>query len=72
MQRNIKINIKCAHRLVSAFYIVQVVLLVVLLNSNNLNTLVVATSLAYTVSKINLATLGALYKIGGSLKLPNA
>ena len=72
MQRNIKINIKCAHQSVSAFYIVQVVLLVVLLNGNNLNTLVVATSLAYTVSKINLAALGALYKIGGSLKLPNA
>ena len=40
--------------------------------SNNLYTLVVAASLAYTVSKINLAALGALYEIGGSLKLPNA
>ncbi len=39
---------------------------------NNLYTLVVAASLAYTVSKINLATLGALYKVGGSFKLPNA
>ena len=51
---------------------VQVELLVVFLLGNNLYTLVVATCLAYTVSKINLAALGALYKIGGSLKLPNA
>ena len=50
----------------------QVELLVVLLNGNNLYTLVVATSLANTVSKINLAALRALYKIGGSFKLPNA
>ena len=39
---------------------------------NNLLALVVAASLAYAVSKISLAALGALYKIGGSLKLPYA
>jgi len=39
---------------------------------DNLNTLVVAASLAYTVSKIVLAALGALNEVGRSLELPNA
>ena len=38
---------------------------------NNLNTLVVAASLAYTVSSVILAALGALYDVGGVFKLPN-
>ena len=39
---------------------------------NNLYSLVVTASLAYTVSKIYLAALRAGYEIGGCFKLPNA
>ena len=42
------------------------------LGCDNLNTLVEATSLAYTVSKIVLAALRALHEVGGVLELPNA
>ena len=40
--------------------------------SNNLNTLVLATSLAYTVCAVVLTALGALNDVGGVLQLPNA
>ena len=40
--------------------------------SNNLNTLVVATSLAYAVCAVVLTALGALNDVGGILQLPNA
>ena len=40
------------------------------LNCNDLNTLVVAASLANAVSKIVLAALRALNKVGGDLELP--
>ena len=40
--------------------------------SNNLNTLVVATSLAYAVCAVVFTALGALNDVGGVLQLPNA
>ena len=39
---------------------------------NDLNTLVETASLAYAISLVVLAALGALNKVGGGLKLPNA
>ena len=39
---------------------------------NDLNTLVVTASLAYAISLVVLATLGALNKVGGGLELPYA
>ena len=40
--------------------------------SNDLNTLIVAASLAYAVCSVVLAALGAFYDVSGVLKLPNA
>ena len=46
-------------------------LFLVAVNSNNLNTLVETALLANSVCKVVLAALRALYKVGGSLTLPN-
>ncbi len=40
--------------------------------SNNLNTLVITASTAYSVCSVEFAALRALYDVGGVFKLPNA